>query len=226
MSLLLSKSESDKLTTLHNLEDEVKAGLEEGRKLADKISLALYQILTEKLYLAELDDRGLPLYSTQEQYIPYLLQKLGISRATLYNYYTPAKIAMATGLNAEEYVATGGKQMWARVKSEVPYDDTTGEVMVDKGELISTLVEIASPGPDELQLSPVDIRKRLASLSGDPETKMPDVSYYKAGRGLHYKLYSNTGLQEGIVCDWALLPEPVQNDLIKRLYLKGEPNVS
>jgi len=177
MSQTVAFSPRELLRNMEEMAVEAAAKVMSGR---DELAIAVHKIYSDKLYLAEKDEKDVPLYPNQAAYEPHLLEKLGVSRATLYNAYTPAKLACGPTfeMDYEEFVKSGGVITWAGVKDNVEYNGRTGEVKALKAgdvpegtELkayILEAVENVAPkkGAVELNLGPGDVRKVLdTSLS-------------------------------------------------------------
>ena len=124
MTLLqrLEPLQRPELSTLQEVEKQARLGAHMVKQGAVVLGIAIYRIFTEKLYLAEVDERGLPLYQTQEDYIPYFIQMVGISRATLFNYYKPVRIITALGMTFDQYERTGGYETWGKAQKYIKYN--------------------------------------------------------------------------------------------------------
>jgi hypothetical protein len=222
--MILTPQEGDKLSLLRQLEGEAKTGYDLAQRGANQMAIAIHRIFTEKLYLAELDENGLPAYPSQSDYEPHLLESLGISRATLYNYYTPIKIACGPSfdLSYEEFESTGGKKVWAMVKDIVPYDERTGAVDIQNpNELMRTLISISEDDAKGLTFRPTDIRGAIKESVGIVDTPPPlPVKYILEGLWLVASYDSN----RVPLVDTSELHEAVRLDLLTKcgIVYKGE----
>lgn len=219
--MILTAYEGDRLSLLHQLEGEAKTGYKLAQRGANQMAIAIHRIFTEKLYMAELDENGLPAYPSQKDYEPHLLEELGISRATLYNYYTPVKIACGPSfeLSYEEFESTGGKKTWAMVKDIVPYDEKTGAVDVkNPNELMRTLIQVGEDEAAGLTFRPADVRGAIKGAIGLSDEPLTIIKYFREG--------------EWIVGDWGGYKQPVinlegiaipiKNDILNKLGVKNE----
>lgn len=233
--MVLSQSEGSKLEDLKAMEAQAREGIKHVRYGDNLLSIAIHRILTEKLYLAELDDKGLPLYPTQTAYEPHLLAELQISRQTLYNYYTPIKIACGPTfqLDYDEFVSTGGKTSWAVAKEYLEYDDDTGKALtlrdgrpLEVQKLTETLTEINIPGPSELMLRPAQVRSHLEEALGFEKVYQPTMEYYEQlvshGQSWDLWLYWRLESETGPLINLVGLPFKVMEDLYKNLKVKKQ----
>lgn len=235
--LVLDKVQADKLDELHLLEAQAKDGVKAIETGANLLSLAVHRIYSQKLYLAELDDKGLPVYPTQTAYEPYLLQHLGVSRQTLYNHYTPARLAMGSTFNLteEEYIQTGGKVAWSVATKEfLDYDEDTAEVKsladgrpLDSQAFVATLRNIHRGGPSELMLRPSQVRQELNNSLGFKEEHQAPIRYMEGEANLVLTgplktiiaVVNGEQIVAGYVTD---IPSVVYDDLMKRLNIRKE----
>jgi DNA-binding phage protein len=201
MNQIVVLSTQELLREMESMAVEAAAKVMSGR---DELAIAVHKIYSEKLYLAEKDEKGFPVYPNQAAYEPHLLEKLGVSRATLYNAYTPAKLACGPTfeLDYEQFVESGGVITWAGVKDNVQYNGRTGEVKalkagdlpedVDLKDHILKAVENVRPvmGKAELNLRPGDVRKELDKTLSNG--KKPIVTFSRKVRddGSRVTMYS------------------------------------
>jgi hypothetical protein len=171
MTQVVALSPFELFSEMEDMAVNAAAKIMSGR---DELAVAIHKIYTEKLYTHALDENGAQLYPNQTAYEPHLLKKLGISRATLYNNYTPAKIACGPTMELEykEFIETGGVTTWSGVKDNVNYNRNSGEI---KGlvagdvpedltikEFVMEAVKDVSPGKvPELNLQPGEVRDQL-----------------------------------------------------------------
>jgi hypothetical protein len=219
--------ESNRLTQLHEMESMAIEAAAKMLSGADELAIAIHEIFSKQLYLEELDDKGLPLYTTQKEYEPVLLRKLGISRATLYNHYTPLKIAAGPTFNLsyEDFIETGGKRMWANVADVVEYDRFTGEVTTeipgkDVGEYILEQVRELAPSREkpELNLTPYELKREVNQRLNKLEIRFWLESNNYGGYSLKYEMVDNTDFlatEEGYISNYT--PQEVVDELKKRL---------
>lgn len=178
--------QSNDLARLLDLEQQAVDGVEAVKLGMDSVTLAIYEILNDKLYLAHKDERGLPLYKTQEEYIPVLARKVGLGRSTIFKYKGIADFALNTlELPVSDFISLGGKDTFERVKTLVGDSDASER----KLEIIETLEELKDAGVEELDLSVGDKRKELQSkLAPD----RPIITYY--GEANYAGLFTRTDL--------------------------------
>lgn len=219
--MILTPQEGDKLSLLRQLEGEAKTGYDLAQRGANQMAIAIHRIFTERLFLAELNENGLPAYPSQSDYEPHLLEALGISRATLYNYYTPIKIACGPSfdLSYEEFESTGGKKVWAMVKDIVPYDERTGAIDVQNpNELMRTLISISEDEAKGLTFRPADIRGAIKESVGITDSPPIHIEYYLDNG---WVIAKENGVIQSIM-DSIGWPAAVKKDLFFRLGIKGE----
>lgn len=219
------------------MEAQAKEGVKAIEIGANLLSLAVHEIYSKQLYLAHLDDRGLPMYPNQAAYEPHLLAELSISRATLYNHYTPAKIAMGETfkLTPEEFIETGGKVAWSVLgKDFLDYNEDTGEVRslldgrpLEPDVLVETLKEMNKPGPSELSLRPSSVRKVLADKLGFEPTYQSSIWYVEGDEPVHvlYPIKPVYAVVEGkreIACYVPDTNPTVFNDVLRQLKVRKD----
>lgn len=222
--------------TLEEMEQLAKEGVGEIIVGANKLAIAVHKIYTEQLYLSVLDENGMPAYPEQKDYEPVLLDKLGISRATLYNHYTPIKIACGPtfGLTYDEFIETGGKQMWKAVQPHLTYDTNTGQVKGTKvpielpeGQDIKTFIleqvkELAPTGdPTKVDLTPGDINKELTSRLSNKQ----EIVFYleeREGGGYRTNYVLNQNFRGSM--DDSIIPEPVLDEYCRLLKIRRYDN--
>lgn len=228
--LVMTSDEREKLNELVAMEEQAKDGVRHIEVGANLLAIAVHRIYNEKLYLAHLDDTGLPMYPTQAAYEPHLLAELRISRATLYNHYTPIRVACGPTfkLGYDDFVNTGGKTAWGVVTKEfLDYDEDTAEARsladgrpLEAEKLLEKLTEIAIPGPSELMLRPAQVRQELSEALGfEKDYQVPIRYYWDEGARLCGRTANNI---HGVVLDssggyWQSLPKEIQVDILKRL---------
>ena len=201
---------------------------------ATEVGIALHKIFIDKLYLEHKDEKGLPLYKNQSEYEPYILQQMGISRASLYNYYTPVKIACGPTLQLsyDEYTETGGQPLWSKIKEELEYD-TKGEVKAlthldlpveEIKPFIMDHVKDLSPGDiQELNLSPAQVKQEVIErFSGGKKASITyrlkeDEEFIQ-----HIEYCIKNGMEQYIeyLAEYSSLPEKVKKDLKRRLHIQ------
>lgn len=235
LMLIMTPQETNNLEHLLKMEAQAKEGVKAIEIGANLLSLAVHEIYSKQLYLAHLDDRGLPMYPNQTSYEPHLLQELSISRATLYNHYTPAKIAMGGtfNLSPEEFIATGGKVTWSVLgKDFLDYNEDTGEVKslsdgrpLEPDILVETLKEMNSPGPSELSLRPSSVRKVLAEKLGFEPTYQSSIQYVEGeyNRVTQLKsVYAYVNGEQKIAFYLPATDEVIIDDILKQLKVRKE----
>lgn len=96
------------------------------------VAIALHKIVTQKLYLQELDDHGLPQYKSFEDYWQLSLEgKMGVSRSQAFNCLRDIRIALGPSfkLDYEAFARLGGTARFSAVPEVAEYNQKTGEVL-------------------------------------------------------------------------------------------------
>jgi hypothetical protein len=207
------------------------------------VSIAVHRIATQKLYLEIKDEKGLPIYTRFEHYLPELIQKMGIGRSKIFNLLTITRIATGPTLNLsyEQFAELGGATAFGALRDIVEYDQKTGEIKGFKndvkipddtpvGKFIIEHMEQIAPGvTDELNLSPGDYKLQLeAGLGGGTFTVIQWFTAETTGKpGIRVK-YIVEKTQRGDVqnpiegfLDEGNIPQEVLEDFNKRLKVVG-----
>lgn len=188
--------------TIEEAETMAKDGAAKLLEGSNLLSIALYNIVEGRLYQQIVDEKGKRVYNSWQEYEPHLLEMLNISRATMYNHLGPARLAFGPTfqLSIEEYLDTGGKDLWSVVKQEVEYNNRTGEVLAIPGNpdvdikeyIMESLKEVAfTPGSD-LNLTMGDAKQQLHFLLGGEEKPNIAWSIMVNKRGGYDTIYSYT----------------------------------
>jgi hypothetical protein len=122
---------TNNLERLEELEEWAVEAAANIIKSTNELCIYVYEILENGLFLNHLDENGLPLYTNQSEYLSHhLLDLLGISKATLFNYYQVSRLALGDfNLSREKFVEQGGYNTWRAIAKNVNLDR--------KGKLIS-----------------------------------------------------------------------------------------
>lgn len=212
----------------------------------DEIAIALHRISTQKLYLAELDEHGLPLYKTFESYWPDIKQKMGgISRSQAYNLLGDAKIAIGPSFNLdyETFAQLGGTIAFEAVKEVAEINQKTGEIIglkegyeIPQGYtfasyMIEILKEHAPSEVDELNLNITEYKQTIKDklTTGEKVELQWFIVEVKSPEGLRcrtkyeWRLVNGneqTDYKEGYIDD-ADVPPEIMDMYKKRLPIVG-----
>lgn len=196
-------------------------GFAQMQKGATKIAIAVEAILANKLYLEVLDERGLPVYPTQEEYLTELIGKIGIARSTLFEYLKPYRVAKMLGVSTEDYIKMGGDDTWRIITAHVEINRryevvSAGEVPSD--EIPSTLINLASeisenPDKPDLKILRSDKHKLVAETVGGHS-----ITYAIENNTLH--IFDNGVKRISASIYFTRLPDFIQADLLRRLGAK------
>lgn len=197
---------------------------------ATELGIAINEIYTRGLWKTRLDEKGLRQFEKWGDYKDDLIQRLGISHATFYNYYTPAKIACGPtmGMTAEEYAQSGGATVWSAVKDVLEYNRTTGEITGVVGKEVEDVktfvlehIEDFKPSDSaELNLTPAELRKAVRERFDSPVASIT----YRGWENDYGEFYTQYFYQKGdYIKDGFMhehnVPEEVLEDYKRRLHI-------
>lgn len=164
------------LATLREAEAMAVEGAAQWISGQNLVAIALHQITSQKLYLAEKDENDLPLYPSFEAYFKGSLEaKMGIGRSEAFNCLRDIRIAMGPSfnLNYETFARLGGTARFRAVPEVAEYNQKTGEVYglrdgyeVPEGGSVSTFIlehmQRHAPGDvEEMNLTIAQYKDRL-----------------------------------------------------------------
>jgi len=156
-------------------------------------ALAVHKILTNELWRQAVDDLKMPVYGSQEEYISYLQNKLGLSRATIFNYNRSVTAALGAGWTIQEYADKNGYTVFNRVLEHVQMD-RNGNFDQPKQLVLEIANEIASvPEKPDVVLPPAEQHKLIAS-----KVNSRNITFFIEGDLLMARLHGDkfNGIEE------------------------------